>query len=104
MKPLDYSEDQFSFYDDESFNGAVARWAADAWIERMLDVTRVAGVEWGHVQTAAAADEKHIRALAAEMEVDPDELLKRAMPNIGAGAGNRGLTTFNGLILPVTLI
>ncbi len=47
MKPLDYSEDQFSFYDDESFNGAVARWAADAWIERMLDVTRVAGGRMG---------------------------------------------------------
>lgn len=104
MTPLDSSEDQFRFHDDESFNGAVARWAADAWIERMLDVTRVAGVEWGHNQTAAAADEKDIRALAAEMEVDPNELLKRAMPNIGAGAGNRGFTMFNGLILPVTLI
>jgi len=104
MTPFDRSEDQFQFHGDESFNGAVARWAADAWIERMLDVTRVAGVEWGHNQTASAADEKDIRALAAEMEIDPDELLKRAMPNIGAGDGNRGFTIFNGLILPVTLI
>ena len=71
-----FSDEEFRFYEDESFNGAVARWAASSWIERMLDVTRVAGVEWGHVQTAAAAEEKDIRALAAEMEVDPKELLK----------------------------
>lgn len=99
-----FSDEEFRFYKDESFNGAVARWAASAWIERMLDVTRVAGVEWGHVQTAAAAEEKDIRALAAEMEVDPKELLMRAMPNIGPGVGNRRFTMFNGLILPTTLI
>lgn len=104
MTTSNEGEDAFVFYEEESFNGGIARWAADMWIERMLDVTRIAGVEWGHRQTAASAGEQDIRALAEEMEVDPRELLLRAMPIIKEGVGHCGFTRFRGLTVPVTLI
>lgn len=71
----------FTFFPGESFNGAVARWADEVGgVERMIDITSVAGVAYGHVQRASFADEESIRALAAEMGVDPQELLARATP------------------------
>lgn len=94
----------FSFYPEESFNGAVARWAAEACIERMLDVTRTAGVKFGNCQMAAAASELEIRALAAEMEVGEEELLSRALPIEGEGLGPHGITRFRGVPLPSLLI
>ena len=94
----------FAFRDGESFNGAVARWAADNGVERMLDLTRVAGVSWGHRQSAASADEDSITALAEEMEIDPAGLLSRAIPFVGDQLGSYGKRRFQGLELPVTFI
>lgn len=53
----DPSPAPFTFYPEEFFNGAVAHWAAGAWIERMLDVTQYAGVRFGNWQSAAAAED-----------------------------------------------
>lgn len=94
----------FVFYPDESFNGAIARWADKASLERMLDITRVAGVEWGHRQMASSADEAQIRELAAEMEVDAEELLGRSLPIIRDGAGSRRLHRFRGLSVSTALL
>ena len=71
----------FVFIPGESFNGAVARWADEVGgIERMIHLTAAAGVRYGHRQHAATADGDDIRALAAEMDVDAEELLARATP------------------------
>ncbi len=94
----------FVFYPGESFNGAVARWADEASLERMLDVTRIAGVEWGHRQMAGSAEEADIRDMAAEMDVDAAELVSRAIPIIEDGAGSRRLHRFYGLTVSTALI
>ena len=94
----------FVFYPDESFNGAVARWADETSLERMLDITRVAGVEWGHRQMASCANEAQIRDLAAEMEVDADELLSRSLPIIQEGAGSSRFHRFGGLSVSTALL
>ncbi|MET4131240.1 hypothetical protein ABIE62_000352 [Porphyrobacter sp. MBR-155] len=94
----------FVFYPDESFNGAVARWADETSLERMLDITRVAGVEWGHRQMASCADEAHIRELAAEMVVDAEELLGRSLPIIQDGAGSSRVHRFGGLSVSTALL
>lgn len=94
----------FVFFADESFSGAVARWADQIALERMRDVTWAAGVEWGHRQLASCASGEQIRALAAEMEVDANELLIRALPIIQDGAGSRRLHRFRGLSVSSALI
>ena len=97
---------EFSFIPFESFNGAVARWGAElGGAERLRDLTAFAGVQYGHRQDAASASPDQIRALAAEMNVDPAELLIRAMPRLGDGAPNRGMRhMFFGMPIPVHLI
>jgi hypothetical protein len=96
----------FAFIPDESFNGAVARWADEVGgVERMIDLTRVAGVRYGHQQRAASAGEADIRALAAEMGVAPGELLSRATPNTpGEWTNNRHPISFAGVTLPSLMI
>jgi hypothetical protein len=96
----------FTFIPGESFNGAVARWADEVGgVERMIDLTRAAGVRYGHRQNAATADERGIRELAAEMKVDPDELLRRATPYApGDWTNNLHLLSFAGVTLPTLLI
>lgn len=104
MTPAGSSPASFTFYPGESFNGAVARWAADAWIERMLDVTQYAGVRFGNRQLAAAAEDSQIRDLAKEMGVDEAELLHRALPIEGDRLGPNGITRFRGIPLPSLLV
>lgn len=94
----------FAFHPDESFNGAVARWAASVWVERMLDITRFAGASYGNRPSAEAANESKIRLLAEEMKVDPEELIKRSRPLIADRGIDYGRTLVNGLILPTTII
>lgn len=96
----------FAFIPGESFNGAVARWADEVGgLERMIDLTGFAGVRYGHVQRAASADEADIRALAAEMEVEPNELLKRSIPKVsGECTNNHHPVSFFGVTVPTMLI
>ncbi len=96
----------FTFIPGESFNGAVARWADQVGgVERMIDLTRVAGVRYGHRQRVASAEEADIRALAAEMEVDPDELLRRAAPNApGEWTNHHHPITFLGVTVPSLMV
>ena len=96
----------FTFIAGESFNGAVARWADTVGgLERMIDLTRVAGVRYGHHQRAAAADEPGICALASEMDVDAKELLSRAMPNAPGDYTNQlHPLTFYGVTIPSLLV
>lgn len=73
----------FAFIPGESFNGAVARWADQVGgLERMSELTAVAGVTYGHRQNAASASSEQIGALAAAMQVDPRELIVRAAPRV----------------------
>ena len=94
----------FSGFEGESFNGFVARWAADAHYERMLDITRFAGVRNGNSQTAASADVADLTKLAAEMDVDPSELVRRSTPIVRDMVGNKGSRCFYGIELPATLL
>lgn len=96
----------FAFIPGESFNGAVARWADEAGgVERMIDLTSAAGIRYGHRQQAAMADEGEIRALAAEMSVDADELLARATPYApGDWTNHRHPMTFGHAVVPTQLI
>jgi hypothetical protein len=74
----------FAFIPGESFHGAVARWADQVGgLERMSDLTSVAGVQYGHRQNSASSRPEDIRTLAALMDVDPVQLLDRATPRIG---------------------
>ena len=103
MSGIGSGRQPFAFIPGESFNGAVARWAANSWIERMVDVTCAAGISSRVRQTAAGADEDAIRALAAEMEVDPEELLIRATPKVDGGPGF-GTRLFCGLRVPTAMV
>lgn len=99
--------DKFEFIPGESFNSAVARWADEVGgFERMIDLTSVAGVRYGHRQQAASAGEADIRALAEEMQVNPDELLVRAMPYgvPGEWTNNFHPVVFAGVTVPSFLI
>lgn len=70
----------------------------------MSDITHVAGVTWGHPQTASFADESDLRLLADEMEIDPIELVKRARKTVDEDCGVGAKIVFNGLALPTILI
>ncbi len=97
-------EKVFAFIEGESFNGAVARWAATAWVDRMLDLTRAAGVRSYLRHTAAGASAANIRWLAKEMEVDPQELHWRATPQVNGDNVTNGQRAFYGLLVPATMI
>jgi hypothetical protein len=97
-------EKEFAFIEGESFNGAVARWAATAWVDRMLDLTRAAGVRSYLRHTAAGASAANIRWLAKEMEVDPQELHCRATPQVNGDNVTNGQRAFYGLLVPATMI
>ncbi len=97
-------EKVFAFIEGESFNGAVARWAATAWVDRMLDLTRAAGVRIYLRHTAAGASAANIRWLAKEMEVDPQELHWRATPQVNGDNVTNGQRAFYGLLVPATMI
>lgn len=100
MTPQDTTDGKFVFYDDESFNGGIARFLANVGLERMYDLTKVAGITHGQRPTASAASESALEALAAEIDVDAIELLKRSLP----AAPLHGHTYFYGLVLPTNLI
>lgn len=98
------SDDKISFHDDESFNGAIARWATKAWVERIKDITCAAGVTSGGRQTASAATTQQLIHLANEMEIDPQDLIKRSIPKVVGNISSNGESNFYGLVLPTTLI
>ena len=94
----------FAFRDGESFNGGIARFAADNWHERMIEITNVAGLEFGHRPSASAAEPDRLAALADFMRVDVSELIARARPHHGESYGAGGHRMFNGIILPTALV
>lgn len=94
----------FAFIAGESFNGAIARWAADNDVERMIDVTRAAGVLHPHRQTAGRAEPEGIAAIAAEMDVDIDALAALATPLDGPDLGQHSRRLLNGVSVPSALI
>lgn len=94
----------FAFIAGESFNGAIARWAADNDVERMIDVTRAAGVVHPHRGTAGNADPGGIAAIATEMEADADALAALATPLDGPDFGNHSRRLLNGVSIPSSLL
>lgn len=86
----------FSFRDDESFNGGLARWASERFIDRLIDVTAIAGVEYGHRQDAALFRLGGMDALAEAVGVPVEALIRRATPPVGAG----GAHLFFGIAIP----
>lgn len=95
---------RFECIEGESFNSVIARWAAEAHIERLMDITRAAGVQQGHRQNASSAERHAIASMAIEMGIDPDELLRRSMPAVEREGTNKSYRAFLGLNLPTTLI
>lgn len=95
---------RFKCFEGESLNGVVARWAASAYIERMLDVTRVAGAVWGQRPSAVSADEAGLTALAHALEINVDELMGRSIHAMNDKLGHHGQRSFFGINLPATLV
>ncbi len=94
----------FLLRDGESFNGGVARFASDNWHERMIEVTSVAGLEFGHRPSASAVEPERLISLANFMGVEAAELSSRSRPYLVEKAGGGGHRLFNGLALPTFLI
>lgn len=97
-------KEDFSFIPGESFNGAIARWAPVNGVERMIDITHVAGAERAHRANAARADPVSIQALASEMGVDAVELLARSTPLDGPDLGTRSRRIIHGVSVPTSLL
>lgn len=101
---LDKHDRRFVCLKGESLNSIVARWAAEAHIERMLDITRAAGAVWGQRPSASAADLAGLTALADVLQIDVDELLYRAIPATNDLGGSHGRRSFFGIDLSANLI
>lgn len=101
---LDKHDRRFVCLKGESLNSIVARWAAEAHIERMLDITRVAGAVWGQRPSASAADLAGLTALADVLGIDVDELIYRAIPATNDLGGINGRRSFFGIDLCANLI
>ncbi|MDH7971297.1 hypothetical protein QH494_03815 [Sphingomonas sp. AR_OL41] len=94
----------FTFIPGESFNGAIARWAAENDVERMIDVTRAAGLVHPHRQTAGRAEPEGIAAISAEMDVCIGALAVLATPLDGPDLGQHSRRLLNGVSVPSALL
>lgn len=94
----------FFLRDGESFNGGVARFAFDNWYERMIELTRVAGLGSGDRPSASAVEPERLISLANIMGVEVNELILRSRPYLAGNAGGGGHRLFNGLALPTFLV
>lgn len=64
----------------ESFNGLLHRWAAANFIDRMMDVTSAAGVEYSNIQDAALNAKRDLAQIAAITGIALRDLQSRALP------------------------
>lgn len=96
---------EFAFIPGESLNGGLARWAADNDVERMIDVTAAAGVEYAHRASATGLDVRSLSVIAAEIGADVGDLVARATPAIAGDSPNQhNKITFYGTPLPSFMI
>lgn len=88
----------------ESFNGLVARWAEQNWVDRMIDVTSDAGIGNAQRPSAAFASKEALAALADAMGIDAEHLVCRATQWVEAADGRKGLVSHDGLDIPSCLV
>jgi len=70
----------------ESLNGMIARYAASEWIDRMMDITEVAGITNGRQQRVGLGAKWQLERVAERTGIELSELEVRAMPLSADGA------------------